>query len=258
MQVLALVGRPAVEATRTLGGTVVLLGRAMGYIARGRLRVGLTLAQGAELGAGSVFIVALSLFFAGMVAGMHLALELSRFGAEGLVGGLVTISVVREVGPTMTAIVVTARSGAAIAAELGTMQTTEQVDALRALGIDPISYLVVPRLLAGVVMLPALTMIGNVVASGGAFLLAKAAGVTLTEFLDSIPMFVESYDVFAGLAKALVFGALLTVVACWKGLGARGGATGVGRATTGAVVLGVVGIIGMNFVLSWLLFVVGR
>lgn len=255
---LALLGRPALEATRTLGGCMVLLGRAASYIARGRWRLALTVTQCAEIGAGSFFIVVISLLFAGMVAGMHLAFELSRYGAQGLVGGIVTISVVREVGPTITAIVITARSGAAIAAELGTMKTSNQIDALRALGIDPVSYLVVPRLLAGLLMVPVLVAIANVVASGGAFLIASTAGVRLSQFLDSISNFVEPYDFIAGLAKAVVFGGMLTLVACWQGLRAKGGATGVGRATTEAVVLAVVAIIVSNLFMSWLLFVAFR
>ncbi len=255
---LALLGRPALDATRTLGGCMLLLGRAAAYIARGRWRMGLTVTQCAEIGAGSFGIVVISLLFAGMVAGMHLAFELSRYGAQGLVGGIITISVVREVGPTITAIVITARSGAAIAAELGTMKTSNQVDALRALGIDPVSYLVVPRLLAGLLMVPVLVAIANVVASFGAYLIASTAGVRLTQFVDSISNFVQPYDMLAGLAKAVVFGGMLTLVACWQGLRARGGATGVGRATTAAVVLAVVGIIVSNLVMSWLLFVAFR
>jgi phospholipid/cholesterol/gamma-HCH transport system permease protein len=157
-------------------------------------------------------------------------------------------------GPVLTAVVVAARAGSAMAAEIGSMKVTEQVDALRALAVDPVQYLVVPRLVAAVVMLPAITILADVVGTAGGYIVAVINGVPGGSFMSSLQSFVDPGDVTKGLLKTVFFGATIAIVGCYEGLQTTGGATGVGRSTTRAVVLSIVLIYISNFFLAYVLF----
>jgi len=240
-----------------LGDGVLLFIRSLGYVARGQLGLGRTLQQMGVVGADSLPIVATTLFFVGMAWGWNTAGYMVRFGATSYFGGTTAIAISRELAPALCGVVVAARVGSAFAAELGTMVVTEQVDALRALAVDPVRYLVVPRLIACIIMLPVLTTIA--IASGlvGAFLLSVHFGVSSGEYVASVQQWLTNRDVFGGIAKTFVFGLIIALIGCRQGLRATGGASGVGRATISAVVLSIVLIYISNLLLTASIFQYG-
>ncbi|MFB3880833.1 MAG: MlaE family ABC transporter permease [Armatimonadota bacterium] len=248
------VGHQVVAAFVFAGDTVLLLLRAMWFIVRGRVGVGRTIQQMAIAGADSFPIVTVTLLFVGMAWGWHTATYMVRFGATSYFGGTTAVAIARELGPALCGVVVAARVGSAFAAQLGTMTVTEQVDALRALAVNPVYYLVVPRLIACVVMLPILTIVA--IASGmlGAFVLAVHVGVSPGEYVTSIQQWLTNRDVFGGIGKTLVFGVVIAAVGCRQGLRTSRGAEGVGMATISSVVLSIVLIYGFNFLLTAALF----
>ena len=190
------------------------------------------------VGIQSLSIVCITGLFTGMVFAVQANVGFSRFGAEGLIGAIVTLSLTRELSPVLTALMVNGRVGSAMAAELGTMRVTEQIDALESMAIDPHQYLAAPRLLAATLMVPALTMVFNVIGVMGCWYVAvKQLGVTPGGFRSRLEWFVDPDDIVGGLVKAAVFGLILASVGCYKGFYTSGGAEGVGRATTTAVVV---------------------
>lgn len=210
--------------------------------------------QMAFVGVNSVPIVALTTFFSGSVLALYTAEVLVRYGATSLAGGTIGLSVTREIAPVLAGIMVAARCGSAMAAQIGTMQVTEQVDALRALNVDPVQYLVVPRLIASVIMVPVLTMVGMYAGIIGGYLVSIQNGVAAGAFMNSIKQFVEPSDFVGGLVKALVFGLIIAIVSAQQGLRTKDGAVGVGRSTTGAVVISMILIYVANFFLTSLLY----
>ncbi len=210
--------------------------------------------QMARAGVDSVPLVLLTGLFSGMVLAYQTANQLLRLGGEAFVGGLIAVSMAREAAPVFAAVTVAGRVGAGFAAELGTMVVTEQVDALTVMGTDPLEYLVVPRALALLVMLPVLVMLTNAVGSVGGYVVSVAVGVPGSVYVESVRRFLDLHDVVGGLIKAAAFGLLIALVACHKGLRASGGALGVGQATTGAVVAAIAGILAANYFLDVLLF----
>jgi phospholipid/cholesterol/gamma-HCH transport system permease protein len=223
------------------GDLALLFFRTLGDLARGRVLPGETLRQMSQIGVSSLPITLLIMSFSGMVLALHTANQLKRLGLEGLIGGIVAVSAAREAAPVLTAVAVAARVGSSIAAEIGTMAVTEQVDALRALGVSPVRYLVVPRFLAAVVMLPILTIFANAAALlGGLFVTVFGAGVSAPIYLNSASDLLQPADLFLGLLKTFVFGAIIALVGCSHGLRTTGGAAGVGRSTTAAVVTSIV------------------
>jgi len=223
------------------GSVSLLFFRTVGALLRGRILLGETFRQMKAIGYDSIPITLLTIAFSGMVLALHSANQLKRLGAEGLIGGIVAVSMAREAAPVLTAIVVAARVGSSIAAEIGTMAVTEQVDALRSLGVSPIHYLVVPRFLAGVLMLPVLTIFANAAGIFGGFAVSVwGAGVNQQVFLDSAHSLMQPRDLQLGLLKTFVFGGIIAIVGCNQGLNTQGGAAGVGRATTASVVLSIV------------------
>jgi phospholipid/cholesterol/gamma-HCH transport system permease protein len=199
----------------------------------------------------SLNVVNLTAIFTGMVLALQMGGFLERFGAKIYVSRIMGISLLREMGPVLTALMLGARVGAGITAELGSMTVTEQVDAMRALASSPIKKLVVPRVLATIVMLPVLTMLSDVVGLFGGLLIAVTQlGVSADFFYTSLIHNVALRDLMSGLGKALVFGYLIAIIACSKGLSAQGGADGVGRATTSAVVAASISILVSDFFLT--------
>jgi phospholipid/cholesterol/gamma-HCH transport system permease protein len=211
--------------------------------------------QMAFVGASSVPITALTTMSSGAVIALYSAQILREYGASSLAGGAVTLSVVRELAPVLAGIMVAARCGSAMAAEIATMAVTEQIDALRSLRVSPIRYLVVPRLLACVTMLPILAVVGMYSGVIGGYGVAVGlSGIPHGTFIRSLERFSSLDDVTGGMIKTVVFGLIVALVACQQGMRARGGAVGVGHATTRTVVLTMVLIYVANYFLTDLLF----
>jgi phospholipid/cholesterol/gamma-HCH transport system permease protein len=249
------VGRGTIGFLDYAGGVATLAGEAGSVIARLRIRIGETFAQAYFLGVQSTAIVLLTSLFTGMVISLESANQAKSYGVSSLVGGAVAYVSSRELGPMLTAVVVAGRAGAAIAAELGSMVVTEQIEALEALGLSPVQMLVVPRLIALVLMLPLLTIFADVIAIlGGMYLAHNTANISYGEFIQSVREFSAFEDYVKGMVKAVFFGILIAVICCYQGLRVRGGAAGVGQATTGAVVTSIILVFAMNFVLSLILF----
>jgi phospholipid/cholesterol/gamma-HCH transport system permease protein len=182
---------------------------------------------------------------------------MKQFAADGYVGGSVSLALSRELAPVLTALMVTGRSGSAIATELGTMRVTEQIDAMDSMAVSPIQYLVVPRVIASVLMFPALTILFNVLGFGGAYVMARfVSGIPEGPFLEHTRELMDPADVFHGMWKALLFGAVVSVITTWRGFAASGGAQGVGEGTTRAVVASSIGILVADYAIT--LFAVAR
>jgi len=205
-----------------------------------------------RIGSDGAPIVLMIAFLMGVITAYQAAMQMHELGADVFVADLVALSITRELGPLMTAIVVAGRSGAALAAELGTMTVSEEVDALRTLGLDPQRFLVFPRLIAMTAVLPLLTLLSDAVGIGAGLLVttAQLEEITLSGYLSSTRAALDLGDVFGGLFKALVFGAMIALISCERGLATRGGAAGVGRATTTAVVASLFSLIAADAVFS--------
>lgn len=208
----------------------------------------------AFIGVASVPIVALTGFFSGAVLSLYLSALLSQYGATQFVGATIGLTVTREIGPVICAIMVASRCGSAMAAQIGTMKVTEQIDALKMLNVNPTNYIVIPRLLAGILMLPVLSLVCAYAGTVGGYLVAVGRGVSSGVFIQSMQQFVTPHDILGGMAKAPVFGLIVAVVSCQQGLRANNGAVGVGRATTNAVVVSMVLIYMANYFLAQAIF----
>jgi phospholipid/cholesterol/gamma-HCH transport system permease protein len=207
------------------------------------------------IGVNSVFVIILTGAFTGMVLALQSYYGFRKFSSEGLVGATVALSMTRELGPVLTSLMVTGRAGAAMAAELGTMRVTEQIDALTVMALNPIKYLVTPRIIAAFLMLPLLTVIADFVGIIGGYLVGvKLLGINEGAYLEKMIKFVELNDIYNGLVKAAVFGIILSVVSCYKGFYTKGGAEGVGKSTTEAVVVSSVTILVTDYILTSFMF----
>jgi phospholipid/cholesterol/gamma-HCH transport system permease protein len=206
------------------------------------------------IGVQSIFIVGLTGTFSGMVLALQTTYALANFSAEGRVGGIVAVSLTREIAPVFAAIMVTARAGSSMAAELGNMRVTEQIDAITTMGVSPVQYLLSPRLLASVLMVPLLCVLYMAVGMAGAYLVAVIwLGGDPGVFAQSVKDTAVPADLVMGVAKAGVFGFLISAISCRHGFFARGGAKGVGVATTRAVVETCVAILVVNYMLTQVL-----
>jgi phospholipid/cholesterol/gamma-HCH transport system permease protein len=207
------------------------------------------------IGVRSVFVIILTGAFTGMVLALQSYYGFKKFGSEGLVGATVALSMTRELGPVLTSLMVSGRAGSAMAAELGTMRVTEQIDALTAMALNPIKYLVTPRIIAAFLVLPVLTVISDFIGIIGGYLVGvKLLGINEGAYIDKMIKFVELNDIYNGLVKSAVFGLILSIVSCYKGFYAKGGAEGVGRATTEAVVASSVTILVTDYILTSFMF----
>jgi phospholipid/cholesterol/gamma-HCH transport system permease protein len=210
--------------------------------------------QSNRIGVESSIIVILTGSFTGMVFALQSYIGFQRVGGEQFIGAVVALGLVRELGPVLTGLMVTGRAGSAIAAEIGTMRITEQIDALETLRIDPFQYLIVPRILAGVIILPCLAifaMICGIV--GGYIVCVHVLELSPEDYINSIKNFVELADVRGGLIKSCVFGLVLTWVGTYKGYYTHGGARGVGQSTTQSVVMSSIMILILNYFLTKML-----
>ena len=211
--------------------------------------------QMVRVGVSSTPVVLITALFTGAVMALQTFTTLKRFNAEGFVGSLVALSIVRELAPVLSGLVVAGRSGSAMGAELGTMRVTEQIDALETLGTDPIQYLVVPRVWAATIMLPLLVGLADGVGILGGYLVSVILmGANPVTYMENTYQYLELSDISSGLVKAAVFGLLIAVVGCQQGYYTRGGAEGVGKSTTRSVVIASLSILISDFFLTKILF----
>jgi len=219
------------------------------------LKLSQVLKQLRFIGFESTLVIFLTATFAGMVLGLQGYYTLNRVGSTAFLGPMVALSLIRELGPVLSALMVTGRAGSAMTAEIGIMRITEQVDALKLMGLNPFRYLVVPRLLAGIISLPLLTAIFDVVGIFGGYLVGvKLLGVGKGTYFGEMANYVDMRDILGGVYKSLTFGVLITWVCCYKGYYAGFGAEGVSKATTQAVVLSSVLILVWDYFMTSLLF----
>jgi phospholipid/cholesterol/gamma-HCH transport system permease protein len=216
----------------------ILSGRALRNLFRGPHYVDDIFIQMDAIGVGSLWIVILTGFFSGVVITMQMSRALEQYGATGQVGSIVAITLVRELGPVLTALLVAGRNASGIASELGSMKVTEQIDAMRALGTDPIQKLVTPRMIATCVMLPMLTIVADFVGLLGGYVIAYyTIGLTSSQYWSDAYQALQYNDIVQGLLKPFVFAFIISLVGCFYGLRTSGGTQGVGLATTKAVVV---------------------
>ena len=204
-----------------------------------------------EIGVKSLPVVAITGFSTGMVMAAQSFFQLSDKGLAGATGLMVTKAMMVELGPVLTAFMITGRVGAAMCAELGTMRVTEQIDAIRSMAVNPLRHLVAPRFIAGITMLPLLTVFSCLMGIIGGYIISvNYFKMSPSEYLDPLPTHITTYDFVSGLIKAVVFGFLIITISCFRGMNTQGGAAGVGRATTNSVVICYVFILIGNFILT--------
>ena len=255
LSLLAAVGRAVIAACAATGKVTIFAGSGLSHLARppfyGRLFLNALL----DIGYFSLPVVAMTAVFTGMVLALQSYTGFSRFAAQGAVANLVVLSMTRELGPVLAGLIVAGRVGAAMAAELGTMRVTDQIDALTTLSTNPMKYLVAPRLLAGTIALPMLVLIADILGVMGGFIVSTLKlGFNQFVYLTNTVNFVQTDDVVSGLAKAAVFGFLIALMGCYQGYNSRGGAQGVGAATTAAVVSASILILASDYVLTEMFF----
>ncbi len=232
-----------------------LSGQVFLHILQGRIHRRNTVEQMNMVGPESITIALITASFVSMVFTIQIAREFIYYGATTTIGGILSLSLTRELAPVLTAVVIAGRVGSAFAAEIGTMRVTEQIDALYMLKTDPIDYLVVPRVIACSIMLPVLNGLSLLVGMAGGLLVANFLyRVNPSIFLTSVQNFTELWDIFASLFKSLIFGIIIAIIGCNWGLTTTGGAKGVGQSTTTAVVTSLLAIFVSNFLLSWAMF----
>lgn len=237
-----------------LGGLASLLLEVIFWTFRPPYRVNNLFAQLDFVGVGSVFIVGLTGIFSGMVFAHQSWRAFDLFNAESLVGPTVSLTITRELAPVFAALMVTMRAGSAMCTELGTMRVTEQVDALETMAVNPTQYLLVPRVLAGLIMVPLLVMIFDLLGLvGGYFVAVTVKGLSAGTFITRTQMWLDPEDIGEGVIKGAVFGLFVALVACYKGFNASGGAKGVGQATTEAMVASALGIFILDYFVGVLL-----
>ena len=238
-----------------IGRVTLLLGDVGRYLVPGVRAMHLVIQQCHAIGVGSLWLVVVVSLFTGAVSAVQAAYQFSTVVPLKFIGSVILRSVIIELGPVLTALIVGGRVGASIAAELGTMKVTEQVDALRAMAINPVRYLVVPRVVAAIIMLPVLTVFADAIAVfGGWFVAVTTVGVTSHTYVLGLKQFFYYKDLFSGLLKAVFFGGIIGTMGCYYGFATEGGAEGVGIATTRAVVASCVLVLITDYVLANVLF----
>jgi phospholipid/cholesterol/gamma-HCH transport system permease protein len=248
---LAGLGRAALRACQEVGGMALFTLEALSHLVRPPFHGRQFLRHFIEVAYFSLPVVALTALFTGMVLALQSYTGFARFNAQSAVASVVALSVTRELGPVLAGLMVAGRIGAAMAAELGTMRVTDQIDALTTLSTDPMKYLVAPRLLAATLALPLLVLVADIIGVMGGYLVGTAKlGFVSAAFLDSTWDVLETMDVVSGLVKAAVFGFVIALMGCWCGYRSRGGAQGVGMATTSAVVLASILILALDYVVT--------
>jgi phospholipid/cholesterol/gamma-HCH transport system permease protein len=252
---IAAIGRGAIGACRITGSVALFAASGISHLVRPPFYWRIFVRSLIEMAYFSLPVVALTAVFTGMVLALQSYTGFSRFNAESAIANVVVISITRELGPVLAGLMVAGRIGAATAAEIGTMRVTDQIDALTTLSTNPMKYLVAPRLLAGIIALPALVVVADILGVMGGFIVANfKLGFGVVAYLSSTFNFLQTMDVVSGLVKAAVFGFLIALLGCYQGYHSRGGAQGVGGATTAAVVSASILILAFDYVLTELFF----
>jgi len=255
LTLLAMIGRVFLGFVAQVGRFSLFTGQALSHMVRPPFYPRLIGRQMVEIGYYSLPVVGLTTIFSGMVLALQSHLGFARFSAEGAVATVVVISITRELGPVLAGLMVAGRIGAAMAAEIGTMRVTEQIDALSTLSTNPFKYLVAPRLIAGLTMLPLLVLVGDIIGVFGGYLIGTTKlGFNPGTYIARTVEFLEVMDVLSGLVKAAAFGFVIALMGCYHGYYSRGGAQGVGTATTNAVVSASILILILNYVITELFF----
>jgi phospholipid/cholesterol/gamma-HCH transport system permease protein len=250
------IGRTVLRVLEEFGRVFQILGKVAGWTVRPPYDIPELFRQMVRVGYDSIPVVFLTTLFTGMVMALQTVEGFQRFHAESLVGSVVALSLTRELSPVLSALMVTGRVGSSMAAELGSMRVTEQIDALTALGTEPVQYLMVPRIVASILMLPLLVIMGDAVGIGGGYLVAvRLLGVNPVQYWENSFQYLHvKEDIVSGLIKAAAFGLIFSLIACVRGYYTTGGAEGVGRSTTSAVVSGSLSVLVADFFLTKLLF----
>ncbi|HSO31909.1 MAG TPA: ABC transporter permease [Labilithrix sp.] len=245
---------PVLGILDDLGGTVLLFGKAVTWLVRPPFRLSQLLNAIEFIGAGSMFIAGLVGMFTGMAFTVSVIVGFRQFSAEGMVGGVVALALARELAPVLAAVVVTARAGSTMASELGNMRVTEQIDAITTMGVNPVQYLVVPRVLATTIVLPLLAVCFAIAGMFGSWIVAVVwQSIDPGIFFERIQTFVKFADVRMLLVKSALFGVIVSTICCKKGFHASGGARGVGEATAKAVVSSIVAIFAADYIVTTLM-----
>jgi len=252
---LTIIGQFVLGVLEETGRLTIFTRDAVRHIVLPPIYFRLIFAQMVKIGYNSLPVVGLTAFFTGGVLALQIYIGGSRFNAESLVASIVALGITRELGPVMAGLMVAGRVSAGLAAEIGTMRVTEQIDALRTLSTNPFKYLVVPRLLAATITMPFLVLIADILGIMGGYVVGtKSLGFNGAVYIRNSVDFIEFNDVASGLVKAAVFGFIIALMGCYHGYQSKGGAQGVGRATTNAVVSASILILAANYALTSLLF----
>ena len=252
---LELIGKKTASFLREMGGVILFLGHTLQGVVSRPFYLRNLFKQMEQIGVNSVPVVLTTAISTGMVLALQSYTGFKRFGAQSLIGAVVSLSMTRELGPVLTGLMVAGRAGASMAAELGTMRVTEQIDALYTMATNPIQYLVVPRFLASTIMMFFLSALGMYIGIlGGYFVGVKVLGTNPVTYINQSINNTQVEDIWYGLIKSLVFGAVVGIIGCYKGFTTEGGAEGVGKATTGAVVVSCMLILILDYFLSALLW----
>lgn len=255
ISILAVIGRVTLAFLAETGALALFLFRSLMACVRPPYFLGLLGAQMLKIGYYSLPVVGLTSFFTGAVLALQIYIGGTRFNAEQIVPNVVAIGITRELAPVIGGLMVAGRVAAAIAAEIGTMRVTEQIDALKTLSTNPMNYLIAPRLIAAVITLPILVLVADVIGIMGGFIVGtQSLGFNATTYIKKTWDFLERSDVTSGLWKAAVFGFIIALLGCYHGYNSRGGAQGVGTATTHAVVTSSILILASNYFMTSFLF----
>jgi phospholipid/cholesterol/gamma-HCH transport system permease protein len=249
------IGRVIIDFISEMGQTLLLFATTLVWLVRPPFRLKITFKQMERVGIDSLPVILITATFTGLVLALQSYTGFKRFNAESMVGTVVALSMTRELGPVLTGLIVAGRVGSSMAAELGTMKVTEQIDALYTLATDPVKYLIVPRFLAGMIMLPLLAIICDITGIMGGFLISvNLLGANPTVYLRRTWLYLELNDIYTGLFKACVFGMIIAMIGCYQGFYTSGGAEGVGKATTKAVVVSSMLILVFDYILTAFFF----
>lgn len=248
-------GSKSIDFTRSIGVLSIFIARTFVGFAKRPFYMGLIAKQLVTIGYYSLPVVAMTAFFSGAVLALQSYTGFSRFSAESSIATVVVLSITRELGPVLAGLMVAGRVGASIAAEIGTMRVTEQIDALFTLSTDPIKYLVGPRVIAAIITLPCLVLVGDIIGVMGGYLISTyKLGFNSTSYIISTVEYLESMDVISGLVKAAAFGFIIAIMSCYHGYFSGKGAKGVGAATTSAVASSSILILISNYLITELFF----
>ncbi len=249
------IGSGVLNILKDIGGIVELLLNTILTIFSGPVRIRRTFEQMYYIGVQSTLIVFLTSMFVGMVEALQIYHGFHKFGADNMIGYTVAVSLGRELAPVLTALMIVARNVSAMAAEIGTMKVTQQIDALEVMAVDSVNFIVAPRIIAMTIMLPALVIISNAVGNIGGYLVGiNVLNLNPTAYVKNIQIYIDMSDLTYGLIKAGVFGLIVSLIGCYMGLNTTGGAKGVGNSTTKAVVAASISILVADYFLTALLF----